>query len=93
MNFLRAVITLFIFVVLAGIHLYVFTQNVNLNYSVTDLKIKLGELRSRNRYLGSKVAEKEDLSVIEKVAREKLGMFYPEEINYILVTPEASGKN
>ena len=93
MSFLRAVATLFVFVVLAGIHLYVYTQNVNLNYSVTDLKIKLGDLRSRNRYLGSKVAEKEDLSVIEKVAREKLGMFYPEEINYILVTPEGLGKN
>ena len=93
MNFLRAVATLFIFVVLAGIHLYVYTQNINLNYSVTDLKIKLGELRSRNRYLGSKVAEKEDLSAIEKAAREQLDMFYPEEINYILATPEGSGRD
>lgn len=68
---------------LAGIHLYINTQNIDLNYKVTDLKIKLNEIRSKNRNLGSQVAIKEDLSNIERIAREQLKMFYPEEITYI----------
>ena len=89
-KFRRAVFILIIFVILAGIHLYIYTQNIGLKYKITDLKIKLSELRSRNRKLISQVAKKENLPYIEKIAKEKLDMIYPEKINYILVSREAN---
>ncbi len=88
MKFRRAVLILIIFVILSGIHLFIYTQNINLKYRVIDLKIKLNELRSKNRLLGSQVAKKGNLSYIEHVARKKLGMIYPKEINYILTGSE-----
>jgi cell division protein FtsB len=85
----RAVLILSLFVLLAGVHLFIFTQNISLKYKVTDLKIRLSEIQSKNRQLGSQVAKKENLPYIEKIAKEKLNMVYPEEINYIL---EGSGR-
>lgn len=82
-KFRRAVLILVIIFTLAGIHLYINTQNIDLKYKATDLKIKLNEIRSKNRNLGSRVAIKEDLSNVERIARERLKMFYPEEVNYI----------
>lgn len=89
-GFRRAVFILILLVVLAGLHLFVYTQNMSLKYNMTDLKIKLGELRRENRLLGSQIAQKENLSGIEKTAREKLEMTYPEEITYILISKEAN---
>lgn len=83
-KFRRAVFVLLTLLALAGIHLYINTQNIGLKYKVTDLKIQLEDIRSQNRELGSRVAQKENLSYIEKVARNRLNMIYPEKINYIL---------
>jgi cell division protein FtsL len=89
-KFRNAILILVTIVALAGIHLYINTQNIDLKYKVTDLKIRLAEIRSYNRQLGSQVAKNEKLSYIEKVAKEKLGMVYPKKINYILPgSPEA----
>jgi cell division protein FtsL len=82
-KFRQAILVLIVFVALAGIHLYINTQNIGLKYRVTDLKIKLSEIRSKNRLVISQVAGKEDLSRIEKYARENLKMTYPDKINYI----------
>jgi cell division protein FtsB len=87
MKFKRAVLILIIFVALAGIHLYIYTQNIDIKYRVTDLKTKLTRIRTRNRQLGITVAKKENLSYIENVAKNKLGMIYPEKINYVLSNP------
>ncbi|MBU0672542.1 MAG: cell division protein FtsL [Candidatus Margulisbacteria bacterium] len=89
-NFRKAVFILTIFVVLAGIHLYINTQNISLKYEVTDLKTKLSELKSKNRLLGSQVAKKENLPEIEQIAKKKLNMVYPENINYVAATKEAT---
>lgn len=86
-KFRQATLILIVFVLLAGIHLYINTQNIGLKYKVTDLKIKLSEIRSKNRLIGSQVAREESLSRIEKYAREKLKMTYPEKINYIFPQP------
>lgn len=91
-KFRRAVFILIIFVILAGIHLFIYTQNIDLKYKTTDLKIKLSEIKSKNRELISQVAKKENLAFIEKMAKEKLGMIYPEKINYILIPRQSSGK-
>jgi cell division protein FtsB len=91
-KFRKAVFILFIFVVLAGIHLYIYTQNIGLKYRVTDLKIQLGEIVSRNRSLIRRVAEKENLDYIEKYARERLKMVYPEEVTYIAPSRSGPGK-
>jgi cell division protein FtsL len=82
-KFRSAVFILAIFVLLSVIHLFINTQNIDLKYKVTDLKIKLSDLKNKNRALGIQVAEKENLALIEKYAREKLKMIYPEEINYV----------
>ena len=85
-QFRRAVLILLLFVVLAGSHLFINTQNIGLKYKTTDLKIKLSEIRSKNRYLQVQVARKENLKLVEKTAREQLKMVYPQTINYILPT-------
>jgi cell division protein FtsB len=89
-QFRRAVMVLAFFSVLAGIHLYITTQNVTLKYRLTDTKIKLEELRAKNRQTGNIVAAKENMAYVEKQARGKLGMVYPEKIRYISVTKEAA---
>jgi len=89
-KFKRAVFILLIFVLLAGIHLFIYTQNIDLKYRITDLKIRLQEIRSENRRLASQVAKKENLPYIEKIAKEKLNMIYPEKINYVLISREAN---
>jgi len=82
-GFRRAIFVLALFVILAGIHLFVYTQNIDLKYKLTDLKIKLAEIKSKNRLLGSRVAKKENLGYIEKFAKEKLKMAYPQKIHYV----------
>ena len=89
-DFLRAVLILLVFVALAGIHLYIYTQNISLKYRTTELKTKLEKIKSSNRSMLSRVAKKENLGYIEKFAREKLDMIYPEEINYIV--PSRDGR-
>lgn len=90
MNFRRAVFILVVFLLLAGIHLFVYAQNISLKYELTDLKVKLSELNSRKRQLASQVAREENLGYVEKTAKEKLKMIYPERIIYILPTREAA---
>lgn len=89
-KFRRAVFILIVFVALAGIHLFIYTQNINLKYKITDLKLKFQEIRSKNQQVGSQVAKKENLSYIEKIAKEKLNMFYPKEVIYIQASNEAA---
>ena len=82
-TFRRAVLVLVFFFILAGIHLYINVQNVTLKYKLTDTKIKLDEIRTKNREIANQVAAQENLSLIEKEARGKLGMIYPARIRYI----------
>ncbi|MDD5382325.1 MAG: septum formation initiator family protein [Candidatus Margulisbacteria bacterium] len=91
-KFRRAVLVLIVLVLLAVIHLFINTQNISLKYEVTDLKIRLSEIRSQRQQLGAQVAEKENLALIEKTAREKLGMTEPAEINYIMNGSAKSSK-
>jgi cell division protein FtsL len=89
-KFIRALMILTVVVILAGIHLYINTQNIALKYEVTDLKAKLAKIKSSNRELGGNVAIQENLPKIEKIAKNKLGMIYPKKMNYVLVTAGAS---
>ena len=93
MNFRRAVFLLIVFFLLAGAHLLIVAQNINLKYQLTDIKVKLGEISSQNRLLGSNVSREENLSLVEAKAKSSLGMVYPEKILYIVDTREASRKN
>ena len=85
-KFRQALLTLIFLVFLAGIHLFVYTKNIGLKYSLTDIKVKLGEVMSRNRELSCQLAAKENLNYINSVATGKLNMVYPEKINYLLGT-------
>ncbi|MBI5400321.1 septum formation initiator family protein [Candidatus Saganbacteria bacterium] len=84
-QFRRAVLIVLVFFILAGIHLFITTQNISLKYQVTDTKMKLNEIRAKNHELNGRVAAKENLALVEKQAREKLGMAYPEKIRYIII--------
>ena len=83
MNFRKALSILSVLLILAGIHLFFYAQNISLKYQITDLKVKLNELISQDRLLGSLVSREENLSYVEKIAKGKLGMIYPEKIIYI----------
>lgn len=89
MNFRKAVFILVVFLLLSGIHLFIYAQNISLKYQVTDLKVKLSELNSRNRQLEARLAREENLALVEKTAKGKLGMIYPEKIIYIVGSKEA----
>ena len=84
MNFRKAVAILLLFLAFAAVHLYIYVQNIRLKYQITDAKIIFNELNSQNRLLGSQVSRDENLSVIEKLAKEKLGMVYPDDLHYVL---------
>lgn len=88
-EFRRALSILGLFLGLSAIHLFIYAQNVSLKYHLTDKKILFSELSSQNRQLGSMVSREENLSQVEKIAKEKLGMIYPEKINYIFSSKEA----
>jgi len=83
MNFRQSVSIIVFFSLLAGTHLLIYARNIGLKYNVTSLKVKAGELNSKNRSLGCRAAQVENLARIEKEAKEKLGMVYPEKINYL----------
>ena len=83
-NFRMSMFILALLGTLAAGHLWVYTQNMHLKYVLTDLKIKLNELNSKNCALESIVAAKENLSLIENKAKGQLGMVDPEKINYIV---------
>ena len=89
-KFRLAVFILAVLVVFAGVHLFFYTQNIGIKYRATDAKIKLQDLKSNNRALESQLAAQENLWSIEKTAKEKLKMFYPEQINYILPSEQGS---
>lgn len=92
MNFRLAVFILATIVILAGVHLFLYAQNVTLKYQLTELKLKLNELVDQNQQLASMVIEKENLAEVEKIAREKLNMIYPEKIIYLIDSKEANPK-
>lgn len=89
MNFRKYLFVIIFFLILAGIHLFFFVKNVSLKYSITSLKLKFIEINSKTRMLGSLVAKEQNLTFIEKTAKEKLGMLYPEKMNYLVGTKEA----
>lgn len=88
-NFRLAVSTLVLFLLLSGIHLFIYAQNINLTYQTNDQKIKLGEEISRRRRLDGRAARGEDLPLIEQKAKA-LGLVYPEKVHYIIVSREAA---
>ncbi|MFC1559803.1 hypothetical protein ACFLZ2_02645 [Candidatus Margulisiibacteriota bacterium] len=68
---------------LSAIHLTIYNQNINRSYEILKIQKKLAVIRNGNRFLNYKVAKKESLSRIEKIATTKLNMVYPKEIKYL----------
>ena len=92
-KFRRAILILIFFVALAALHLLINTQNIDLKYQLTDLKLKLRKIQSKNRLLAIQIAKKENLKNIEKIAKEKLNMTYPSKVNYIVSSGEPTAVN
>ena len=70
------------------LHLFIFTQSVALKYDVANITLKLRAAKSTNRLLANRLSAAESLVEVEKKA-QKLGMHYPERVNYIVLTSEA----
>jgi len=87
-KYAAALVIILAFVLL---HLYIQTKSITLKYEVTNLKIKLKEIKSKNRMLAADLSKEESLNKIEKTAKEELGMDYPANVNYI-VRKEVSKK-
>ncbi len=92
MKILRAFAILIVFVLLSVVHLAIYTSSIKTGYEIDELKSKLDKIRSENRYLNYLVAKGEALPRIEKLAKGKLNMVYPDKINYIIIsTSEGAG--
>jgi cell division protein FtsB len=92
MKIIKPFIILIFFVVLAVIHLAIYTDSIKNGYEIDSSKRALDKLREENRYLNYLVAKDEALPRIENIARSKLKMVYPEKVNYITIaSDEAAG--
>jgi len=85
----RYIILVGLIVILALLHLYIFTRSISLKYNIARLKIEFGKHYQENRKLNNWVAREESLDKVERVATGSLNMFYPEQVNYIVITGEA----
>jgi len=85
MKIFRAFVILVLFVILAAIHLAINTSSIKIGYDIDALKEKLKVIRSQNRYLNYLVARDSSLSRIDQISLGKLGMSYPEKMNYVVI--------
>jgi cell division protein FtsL len=83
MKKLTAVFILIFLVTLAAIHLAIFTKSMEIKYQIEELKQTFNQLHSKNQSLAVEVSKNSAPGRIEKIAREKLNMFYPETIKYL----------
>ena len=90
MRIFRAFLILIIFVVLSAVHLAIYTSSIKTGYDIDELKQKYEKIRSENRYLNYLVAREESLPRIEKLAKGKLNMVYPEKVIYIITSTSES---
>ncbi|MFA4967857.1 MAG: hypothetical protein WC624_06550, partial [Candidatus Margulisiibacteriota bacterium] len=80
---MRTYITLILIVlVLALTHLFVFTGSIGIKYDLARAKVEFQKLYQENRTLNCLLAKGESLFKIEQLAKSKLGMGYPENMNY-----------
>jgi len=86
MKIIRAFTILLMFVILAAIHLAIYTSSMKVGYEIDGSKKELEKLRSENRYLNYLVAKEESLPRIEQIAKGKLNMVYPEKMNYVVAS-------
>lgn len=86
MRIIRPFIFLVIFLMLALVHLAIYTGSIKTSYEIDGIKKELDQIRSDNRYLNYLVAREEALPRIEKIAKGKLNMVYPEKMNYIVIS-------
>lgn len=84
----RYIWPMFIIVLLAAAHLFIFTGSIGIKYDSARLKADFKKSYQENRQLKCLVSKEESLDRIEDVAVSKLDMYYPEEVNYIVTTRE-----
>jgi len=85
----RYIWPILIIVALAMVHLYILTSSVSLKYDLTGKKMEFMKIYKENKNLGCQTARGESLDRVEKTAAAKLDMFYPEKMNYIVISGEA----
>jgi len=94
MKILKPFAILTVFVLLCAVHLSIYTSSIKTGYEIDELKQKFEKVRSENRYLNYLAAKEESLPRIEKLAKGKLNMVYPEKVNYMIVsTSESKGSH
>jgi len=83
MKYKNVVSIIIVFFVLATIHLYLSTREMDVGYRMENAQIELKQIQSDNRLLDSKLAAQESLEKIEKIAIGTLGMEPPQKIIFI----------
>lgn len=73
-------------IILALVHLFIFTGSIGINYDLVKKKMAFQELHQENRRLNCLLARAESLEKVEKIATTKLDMLYPENMNYIIIS-------
>ncbi len=83
MNLRSGIWLLALVVILSAVHLSIFTKNMNSKYEVDDLKRTAIGLTAETRNLSDLSAEKMGLGKIENIAKNKLHMLRPDDMNYV----------
>ena len=78
------VFLIIIVVILALVHLFIFTGSIGLNYDLVKKKEAFKKFYQENRRLNYLLARGESLDKVEQIATTKLEMIYPESVNYII---------
>lgn len=90
MKLSRAFAILLLFFSLLVIHLAIDTTTMNANYEINALRSQLSALKQQNRNLKYVVAKELSLNKIDNIARGKLGMEYPVNMNYVIMASSES---
>lgn len=72
-----------IVVLTASIGLSLSVQNMKISYEIEKLKEELKTIELDNKEIYIKIAQKTNLSQLEKIGREKFKMIQPQSIKYI----------
>lgn len=85
----RLVIMVLAAITLAMVHLYIQNKSIGLNYEYARTKVAFQQLYDQNRDYNNMVGQRSSLERVEKIAKEKIGMEYPENIRYVVGSGEA----
>ncbi len=80
----RYAVLIILVLLLALTHLFIFTGSVGLKYDSVKLKMEFEKSYQENRMLRCLESKGESLGRVEQLARTKMDMIYPNNVEYII---------